>query len=151
YDNTRFGVGIGVIALLVAVALGGLLAEHLSGPLRAIVGELEQVGRFKLAPAPVPGSFVHEITVMGNSVDRMKASLRSFSHYVPTELVRNLLASGQEAQLGGEIRQLTLHFSDIHDFTSISESLPPTELVQQLAEYLEVVTDAIEAYEGTVD
>src|SRR5262249_1429713 len=77
------------------------------------------------------------------ATEDMKASLRSFRKYVPAELVRKVLASGQEAVLGGEPRQLTIYFSDIADFTAISESMSPGSLVAHLGEYLQVLSEQI--------
>ena len=63
--------------------------------------------------------------MLGDAVDRMKASLRSFARYVPAEVVRDLLARGEEARLGSELRTLTIYFSDIEGFTTVSEQLAP--------------------------
>jgi adenylate cyclase len=116
-----------------------------------ITGELARVGRFELSAEPAPASLIHEIAIVGDAVDRMKASLRSFSHYVPVDLVREVIASGREARLGAANRDLTLLISDIAGFTAISEQLPPNVLVAHLAEYLDAMTDAITAEGGTID
>jgi adenylate cyclase len=70
---------------------------------------------------------------------------------VPKDLVRSLLADGQEATLGGERRRLSLHFSDIANFTAISEGLSPEDLVEAMKEYFELMTSAISDEGGTVD
>lgn len=151
YQNLRFAVGIGLLFLVLALALGSLLAHRIAGPLGQIAGDLAQVGQFKLSAAPSPTSFVKEIAVVSDSVDRMKASLRSFSHYVPTELVQQLLATGQEARLGGQSRTVTIYFADIEGFTQIAERFEPTELVEYLAEYFEEMTSILAANLGTID
>ena len=81
----------------------------------------------------------------------MKTSLRSFRKYVPADLVRKLMQSGQEAKLGGEDRCLTIYFSDIADFTNISEAMRPNKLVEHLSEYLQALSEQILATGGTVD
>src|SRR5207249_7431939 len=81
----------------------------------------------------------------------MKTSLRSFRKYVPADLVAKLIRSGQEAVLGGERRRLTIYFSDIAGFTSISEAMEPEKLVDHLGEYLQVLSEQILASGGTVD
>jgi adenylate cyclase len=81
----------------------------------------------------------------------MKTSLRSFGRYVPVDLVREVIASGKEARLGGETRELTLFFSDIAGFTRISERVAPDVLVEQLGEYLEVMSGVVRAEGGTID
>jgi adenylate cyclase len=81
----------------------------------------------------------------------MKASLRSFGRYVPTQLVQEVLATGQEARLGGQNRWLSLYFSDIEGFTRISEAMEPGELVEHLGEYLQAMTSIIQEQDGVVD
>lgn len=150
-DNFILTLAFAAVALVVAMILGYLLANHVARPLRAIARDLERVGRFELSAEPAPSSFVQETAVVSAATERMKASLRSFARYVPTDLVRELLAHGQEARLGGQTRCLTLYFSDIQGFTSISERLRPMDVVAYLAEYLDEMTSLIDAYDGTVD
>ena len=140
YYNQRFAAAVGLLFLTIAVALGVLLSHRVASPLHGIARDMEQVGQFQLSLAPLPPSFIKEIAVVSDAVDRMKASLRSFGRYVPTELVRELLARGEEARLGGETRCLTIQFSDVESFTRISERLAPAEVVHHLAEYLAIVT-----------
>ncbi len=150
-QNMEAAAVICLVALALAVALAYLLANRVSSPLRTMAHDLEQVGQFKLSSAPMPTSFVKEIDIVSDSVNRMKASLRSFSRYVPADLVREVLASGQEARLGGQLRCLSIHFSDIEGFTALSEQLSPAEVVQALAEYLEIMTAALREHQGTLD
>ena len=95
---------------------------------------------------------MQEVNQLNEAADRMKSGLRSFIKYVPDDLVRQLLASGREAALGGgSIRRLTIFISDIENFTSYSELVPPDELVHELAEYLEIVTGELRKNAGTID
>jgi adenylate cyclase len=66
---------------------------------------------------------------------------------VVDELLRNV----DQIRLGGENRNLTIQFSDIAGFTSISEALPPEGVVEFLNEYLTAMTAEIEAEQGIVD
>jgi adenylate cyclase len=70
---------------------------------------------------------------------------------VPAQLVRQLIETKQEATISGQRRNLSVFFSDIQDFTGISESLTPNELASQLSEYFTVMTDVIIKHSGTVD
>ena len=81
----------------------------------------------------------------------MKSGLRSFIKYVPDDLVRQLLSSGKEAVLGGEIRRLTVFFSDIEGFTAHSENVPPQILVTELGKYFEVLSRRLRQHSGTID
>ncbi len=143
------GVALGFT--LVAMLFGIMLSARISKPVTTITNDLARVGSFDISRDPSPTSFVREINELGISVDRMKAGLRSFGHYVPTDLVRTLLAQGIDAELGGELRNLTIHFSDVENFTAISEGMQPTELVETMGRYFELMTGAITRAGGTVD
>ena len=56
--------------------------------------------------------------------------------------MRQLIELGVEAEPGGEREEVSVFFSDIADFTSVSERLTPEELVEFLGEYLSEVTSS---------
>jgi adenylate cyclase len=142
---------VAMSALVVAVVAGAFMAYRISQPLHSLGDDLANVGRFQLSHAHTPRSVVHEVNQLHDAADRMKSGLRSFIKYVPGDLVRQLLASGREAALGGETRRLTVFFSDIESFTSYSESVPPDELVHELAGYLDILTREVRQHSGTID
>jgi adenylate cyclase len=151
YSEAMIAGGIAVVSTLLAVGLGIIMSSRIAWPVSAIARDLAKVGDFEISRDPSPRSFVREINELGLSVDRMKSSLRSFGHYVPTDLVRTLLARGIDAELGGELRCLSMHFSDVENFTTISEGMAPTELVEAMGRYFELMTGAITRHGGTVD
>jgi adenylate cyclase len=74
-----------------------------------------------------------------------------FSNYVSKSVVEELLKHPEKLELGGEDKEITVLFSDIRGFTTLSENLTPQELVAHLNEYLSAMTDLIFKYEGTLD
>ncbi|MBN1898109.1 MAG: adenylate/guanylate cyclase domain-containing protein [Spirochaetes bacterium] len=75
-----------------------------------------------------------------------------FGNYVSSKLVDELLKNPKALQLGGEDRQITVFFSDVRSFTTISEQLgEPQKLVALLNEYLSAMTEMIIQYDGTLD
>ncbi len=74
-----------------------------------------------------------------------------FSQYVNPEVVTELMGDPDKLQLGGEDRELTVMFSDIRGFTTISENLKPQELVTLLNAYLSDMTNLLFEYRGTLD
>ncbi|MDQ3030809.1 MAG: adenylate/guanylate cyclase domain-containing protein [Myxococcota bacterium] len=145
-----------VIALgvaLFAILAGAIFANRISAALRLIADELERIGRFELSERRVSSevSLVREVNDMAEVTDRMKNGLRSFGKYVPRALVQELIGSGEEAVLGGKSRELTVLFSDIAGFTSVSENLSPSELVERLGEYLDALSSCVQDEHGTVD
>ena len=80
-----------------------------------------------------------------------KAIQNMFSNYVSKSVVDELLKHPEKLELGGEDKEITVLFSDIRGFTTLSEKLKPQELVAHLNEYLSAMTDIIFKYEGTLD
>jgi adenylate cyclase len=76
---------------------------------------------------------------------------RLFGQYVPEELVNQMSRSGQDFGIGGEAREMTVLFSDVRNFTSMSEGLAPEELSSLMNEFLTPLTAAIHQYCGTID
>jgi adenylate cyclase len=74
-----------------------------------------------------------------------------FGTYVPKELVAQMSKNPEEFSMRGESRDMTVLFSDVRDFTSISEGLPAAELVELMNAYLTEMTEAIQETRGTID
>jgi len=144
-------VAASAVFTLLAILLGLRVSRRITDPLTALAAEAQRIRDFDLDHAPAVHSPFREIRRMADSFESMKAGLRSFRKYVPAKLVRLLLDSGHEAELGGEKRELTILFSDIAGFTSIAESMDPQALVALLAEYLEEMSGIVHERGGTVD
>jgi len=83
---------------------------------------------------------------------RQKAMIKGmFSQYLPGSVVNELIKNPDMMALGGEERIMTVIFSDVAGFTTISENLTPTELVELLNEYLTAMSDIIFKYNGIID
>lgn len=76
---------------------------------------------------------------------------RSFAFYLAPEVIDTMVASGKMPALGGEMRNVTMFFSDLSGFSSIAETMTPGELVTLMNEYLSAMTDIIEGHGGYVD
>ena len=150
-ETNRQIAGIILLVTVLELLLISLVSRRISRRVAAIVGEFDEIGRFNLGSTVPMQSIVREFSNLSLSIEGMKSSLRSFGRYVPKDLVRSLLADGREAALGGERRRLSLHFSDVADFTAISEGLSPEDLVEEMSKYFELMTGAISEEGGTVD
>lgn len=75
----------------------------------------------------------------------------AFSKYVSPAVVDEILENPETLKLGGIKKEITVFFSDIRSFTTISEKLSPEKLVHLLNEYLTAMTDIIMKHEGVVD
>jgi adenylate cyclase len=149
--NNRETFLIGVVSFGLILLVSYWIAGRVAKPLRRIALDQDAIGRFELDSRPLGHSMIKEVDRLMTATDDMKRGLRSFGKYVPTDVVRDIMASGGEAELGGRRAHLTIFFSDIEGFTSIAERVPPEDLVDQLAEYLGEMNRLIREEQGTVD
>lgn len=82
---------------------------------------------------------------------RNELLLNLFNSYMSDEVVKQLLAAPKPLQLGGEKRKISVLFSDLRQFTSISRTLSPEQLVELLNHYFCRMTAVIEKYQGTIN
>ena len=75
----------------------------------------------------------------------------AFSQYVSKTIVRRLASGNLKLSLGGEKRKVTYLFTDLEGFTSLSQSLPPDQMVSLLNQYLDNMCELITAHGATID
>ena len=151
YQSNRVTLVFGLAICLAATLLSMVVSRQVARRLERLSLQTEAIGRLEIEPRPVEHSMVEEVDRLAVATEEMKTGLRSFRKYVPADLVRYLLKSGREAELGGERRALTMFFCDIADFTTISERMTPENLVTHLGEYLQALSGQVLATGGTVD
>lgn len=156
-----------LILFIFAVLLGFLIPRFNIGVTMIVVGVIaaiffvEAVLVFKYTRyvhfflVPYVEVVVVLITVIGYKVlteeENVKYIRNTFSKFVSKDIVNELLANPESLKLGGEKKELTVFFSDIRGFTTMSESLSPEDLVHLLNEYLSTMTNLVIAYKGTID
>ncbi len=149
--NRRAALAVAAAALALGLGLTLVLSRCITGPLVRLAAEMEEVGDFRLTGRAPVRTIFKEVALMDDALLTMKAGLRSFASYVPTDVVRAMLASGQEARLQGTTREVTVYFSDLVSFTTLAETMTPDALVRALSGYLDEMTRVIAAHGGTVD
>jgi adenylate cyclase len=138
-----------LIALLLALAAAVVLGALRRG-LGRIVAGTRRMSAFEFAPSPA-GSAFRDVQGVLDGLELAKTAMRAMSRYVPVDLVRGLYASRREPVLGGTLREVSLMFTDIEGFTTLSERLEPDALAALLGRYLAVMTDTIHRTGGIVD
>lgn len=148
-------VALGVVVLGVAAGLG--FVALLVGPLRRLRSGVERLsaGDLSVRVAPSSKDEVGELTrafnEMGESLQQ-KARLQSaFGRYVNDYVVNRLLESGDDVQLGGAEREITIVFADIRRFTRLSEGMKATDVVSLLNDVFQLASDRILARGGIID
>lgn len=121
-----------------AVAVGGYAAGYWVPLMVPTVGVV-------LALA---GAGVANYTTEGKQKRYIK---NAFQQYLSPAVIEELIQDPKRLRLGGERRELSIFFSDLQGFTSLSEGLSPEELTALLNDYLSAMTDIIHEEGGTVD
>ncbi len=161
-DDTLRIVGLVLLTTLAALAFGaipawagaslwlvnsGLLVA--AGFLAFRAGLLIPVSEFGLAMA------ISLLSVLGwrlTGEERERTRIRQiFSRYVSSQVVKELLESGKRLELGGQTQSVTVLFSDIRNFTTISERLEAREVVEMLNTYFERACAPLLAAGGSID
>jgi adenylate cyclase len=148
HEIRRRGIWLAIIISLCSLPIGYLL---ISRPLKKLTTNIQGMMEFRENSAPIKTSFITELSTLGLAINRLRQTILAFTAYVPRDLVRDLVNSGAEIQVGGESRYLTILFTDLKDFSALSEITPSRELLQRVSYYLELMTLAIKEEDGTVD
>lgn len=130
-------------ALLVVAGLAGIgTALFVRGLWLPLVGPM-----FATTTAAF-GGVAYQYLVEGREKRRIK---RVFSRMVAPDVYAHLLSDPARTRLGGERREMSVLFSDIRGFTTVSESGRPEDIVAQLNEYFTHWVDVLFRHKGTVD
>jgi len=97
-------------------------------------------GAISIENAKLAEQMKHEETVRTN-----------LSRYLSPQVVEGIVKSDLQVNLGGDRKVVTVLFSDIRDFTNITENQPPDQLVRMLNEYFTAMADVIFANQGSLD
>jgi adenylate cyclase len=139
----------GVVALGALAAV--LLARRIVHPLVLLSEDMGRIKTLDLQHSLRLKSRIIEVQMMESALENMKKSLRSFKRYVPSDLVIQLIGKEAEASLGTELVPLTVLFSDLENFTSVSEKIGKDLVAQVLGPYLKYLSEALQTRGATVD
>jgi len=140
-------VSAGIAAILGVLAIGGIL-----------VGGFLAYDGAGLLFDPFYPALVIALLVIGSvlytfrQAERARAGIRrAFQHYVSPAVVDEIIADPTRLELGGEMRELTLLFCDVRNFTTLAEGLSATELTGFINELMTPLSDIILEHRGTID
>mmetsp|Transcript_21054 Transcript_21054/g.68192 ORF Transcript_21054/g.68192 Transcript_21054/m.68192 type:complete len:333 (-) Transcript_21054:796-1794(-) len=96
-------------------------------------------------------SVIKEVSELQDTFYRLSNCIETFAHFVPEGVVRKIVKGGEkERRPHVSMRTVTIMFTDIRDFTAISETLSQTDLLFVLTRYLTAMTGVAEHYRGEV-
>ncbi|CAL80678.1 putative Adenylate cyclase [Bradyrhizobium sp. ORS 278] len=146
----RVIIGLGIGAVLAALASAALARAVIAAPLGRVVAELRHVEAFALAQVRRHPSRLREIASLSGAIAEMAGGLSSFGKFIPADLVRQLLRQGVDARPGGHLQELSVMFIDIAGFTGLSERMGD-RVVPLLSRYLDLISTVIVDHGGTID
>jgi adenylate cyclase len=136
--------------MAIIIVTGTLIIRSVVRSHSLILRESARMKEFQFAPAH-NSSYLQDIEEVLDGLEKAKTAMRAMSKYVPINLVRQLYNKGEEPVLGGESAELSVLFTDIKDFTAISENMTPDDLAKVLGRYLQVMAETIQSDKGTID
>lgn len=141
---------------IAGVILGSFAARRFVRPLQQLYANITRLGNVDLEEdtgkdAHLFDTRIVEIKKMQQTIEALRSGIKSFQKYVPPDLVTGIMKGHKQAELEAEKRMMTIYFSDIAGFTSLSESLSPERLMEELGIYFQVLTHTILSNRGTID
>lgn len=144
-------------SLIAAFILSFILSRTISRPLSLICQMVESIGS-ENRPATCPyqekdefGELASAIHQMGQGLEERERLKSNFSRYVSKEMLDIILKMEDKTLFEGERKKVTVLFSDLRQFSTLAETLPPEEVVLLLNEYFDQMISIIFKYQGTLD
>ena len=139
-----------VISLVFAILLGICVAK----PLAVISKEMTLIANMnfqEVAKRQAWFTILSEVGEMLHSLDQMKQGLKNFEKYVPAAVVQHILRTNKQVQLGVTPTFATIMFLDIENFTTITESLQPADLIDMMQVLFTHLSSIISKHSGVID
>lgn len=127
------------------------ITTNITGSIITLAQRTDKIRDFRLDEFEGVPSKIKEIDLMSSALVKVTHGLQAFRKYVPAALVRQLIQLDKQVRLGGEKAELTIFFSDIRQFTTISEDMQPEELMIHLSNYFNQLSQIIMSEKGTID
>ena len=142
-------VSLGILILFFPIIY--IVAKSVSRPINSLIKNVEDIKAFKLDSAIKVKSNIIEILKLGKAMETMREARKAFGRYIPKPLVEAMIINEITPTLGGDRKNLTFLFTDIQDFTIISESMSPEQLTGSITSYMKKMSRIILENNGTID
>lgn len=136
--------------VVLGVLLALMVSRRISRALVTLAEDANQIGNLDFHNSQVTRSHISEVNMLARALASARSAIGTFAIYVPRELVRQIVASGQDAASAAARRDVTVLFSDIRDFTTISEQHTPEQVVDMLTAYFEAMNTVVKRNKGVI-
>ncbi len=143
---------VGIAVLVLAIAAAVLLARQIAKPIGRVAANATLVGELDLSRVNrLPPSAIRELNDQARAFNTMLGGLRAFETYVPRSLVTRLIGKSHDREVISEEREVAIMFTDIENFTTMSENHPASDVATFLNEHFALLGTCVEAEGGTID
>lgn len=146
----RRGLVVSGLLLAAGVIIAILIARLITRSLSALTDEAVHLSDFEFDQPASARTYIREINSLADALGAARDAIRSFALYVPRELVRKIVTSRADTQNGAARQEVTVLFTDIRDFTTISERHSPEAVVAMLSTYFELMNKGVERHKGAI-
>ena len=143
-----------IIALIVGacfIPAAWIFGGRMSSRLKRITAQASGLQTLAAPDEATVTSGIKEINELGRTVAVARRSIWSFARFVPKDIVGGIVDGSISTELGGIRREVTILFTDVSNFTGISEAADPDSLMRQTSRHFTALTEAFLAQGGTVD
>ncbi len=151
-QQARFVTLISLFIMTLAIAYSQFIGRNITGSLEFLASSAGAIQKLKLNVKSHNRSFLDELKITEDAFISMGNSIGIFAKYVPKILVQKLIAiKSSGSSINAEEREVTILFTDIAGYTTISDGMAPAELATLLNEYFEILVSIILEHQGTID
>lgn len=143
-----FCLGVSLWSAAAAAFIGRQIAQ----PVKRLAEGAARIHHLDLDTVqPIPGNFFRELDMAAQSFNVMLGGLRWFERYVPKHLVERLIKAHPDRQIESSFREVAIMFTDILDFTAMSEDKTAPQTQAFLNDHFSMVAACVEPEGGTID
>lgn len=146
----RRGLLTALAVLAIGLAMAILVSRMISASLTKLTGQALRLKDLDFAPVKPIRSRISEIGSLASALASARAAIATFGLYVPKELVRRVVESDLLGDRSATRQVVTVLFTDIRDFTTLSESNEPEMVVALLSDYFDLISRGVRESHGTI-
>ncbi|AYG61799.1 adenylate/guanylate cyclase domain-containing protein [Rhizobium jaguaris] len=136
--------------VIAGVAASVMLSRVIGRSLRQLADDARKIGDLDVGEKGVSHSWITEINTLAKALAASRHAISQFALYVPREVVRRIVNPAAGTVVKAKRQDVTALFTDVRDFTTISEQHSPEDVVDILSGYFELLNTIAEHHGGTV-